>query len=153
MAKAKSKAKKPMKAKSAKSKHVAKMKAKPVSKKAKTVAKPRLDLNSVKTLTEKQTKSQIISFVADHAGVKKSEVTQVFKALAVCVHSQMKKRSFGEIIIPETGIKVRRLRKPATKTRTMISPFTGQEITVQAKPARNVVKITALKSLKESVNE
>jgi hypothetical protein len=33
----------------------------------------------------------------------------------------------------------------------MISPFTGEEITVKAKPARNVVKVNALKALKESV--
>ena len=39
--------------------------------------------------------------------------------------------------------------KPATKARKGINPFTGEETMFKAKPARNVVKIAALKNLKE----
>ncbi len=43
------------------------------------------------------------------------------------------------------------LRKPATKARKGINPFTGEETTFKAKPARNVVKIRPLKNLKDMV--
>jgi nucleoid DNA-binding protein len=41
--------------------------------------------------------------------------------------------------------------KPATKPRKGINPFTGQEMMFKAKPARNVVRIRPLKSLKDMV--
>jgi hypothetical protein len=65
----------------------------------------------------------------------------------------MSKKGSGEFTIPDSGVKIRRMKKPATKARKMISPFTGQEITVKAKPARNVIKVTALKGLKESAEK
>ena len=40
-------------------------------------------------------------------------------------------------------------KKPATKARKGINPFTGQETTFAAKPARTVVKIRPLKKLKD----
>jgi hypothetical protein len=43
------------------------------------------------------------------------------------------------------------VRKPATKARKGINPFTGQETLFKAKPARNVVKIRPLKNLKDMV--
>ncbi|PRP61375.1 DNA-binding protein, partial [Bacillus halotolerans] len=52
---------------------------------------------------------------------------------------------------PEVGVKIRRSKKAATKARTIISPFNGEEIHVPAKPARTTVKVTALKALKETV--
>jgi nucleoid DNA-binding protein len=42
-------------------------------------------------------------------------------------------------------------RKPATKARKGINPFTGEETMFKAKPARNVVKIRPLKNLKDMV--
>jgi len=43
------------------------------------------------------------------------------------------------------------VRKPATKARKGINPFTGEETMFKAKPARNVVKIRPLKNLKDMV--
>ena len=40
---------------------------------------------------------------------------------------------------------------PATKARKGINPFTKEEVMFKAKPARNVVKIRALKGLKDLV--
>ena len=42
-------------------------------------------------------------------------------------------------------------RKPATKERQGINPFTGEKTTFKAKPARNVVKVRPLKTLKDMV--
>jgi hypothetical protein len=45
----------------------------------------------------------------------------------------------------------RALSKPATKAHKGINPFTGEETVFKAKPARNVVKIRALKKVKDMV--
>jgi nucleoid DNA-binding protein len=49
-------------------------------------------------------------------------------------------------------MKCKVIRKPATKARKGINPFTGEPTTFKAKPARNVIKVRALKALKEMVN-
>jgi nucleoid DNA-binding protein len=48
-------------------------------------------------------------------------------------------------------MKVTVVRKPATKARKGLNPFTGEEIMFKAKPARNVVRIRPLKGLKDLV--
>ena len=48
-------------------------------------------------------------------------------------------------------MKVFVVRKPATKAREGINPFTGEKTMFKAKPARNVVKVLALKNLKDMV--
>jgi hypothetical protein len=42
-------------------------------------------------------------------------------------------------------------RKPATKERQGINPFTKEPMTIKAKPARNVVRVRPLRGLKEMV--
>jgi nucleoid DNA-binding protein len=102
---------------------------------------------------EKQTKSQIVTAISEETGLSRKDVSGVFASLGNLVQRHMKKKGSGEFSIPEVGVKIRRVRKPATKARKMISPFTGEEITVKAKPAREVVKVNALKSLKESASK
>ncbi len=106
---------------------------------------------AIKPIATKQTKTQVISAIAEQTGLSKKDVGAVFGALSGLVQAHMGKRGSGEFTIPEVGVKVRRIKKPATKARKMISPFTGEEITVKAKPARNTVKVSALKGLKEAV--
>ena len=63
----------------------------------------------------------------------------------------MKKRGgAGHCTIPGL-MKIKTIRKPATKARPGINPFTGEETIFKAKPARTVVKVTPLKGLKEMV--
>jgi nucleoid DNA-binding protein len=102
---------------------------------------------------DKQTKSQILTNISEDTGLSRKEVAGVFAALSNLVQRHMKKKGSGEFSIPEVGVKIRRVQKPATKARKMISPFTGEEITVKAKPARQVVKVAALKSLKETASK
>ena len=49
-------------------------------------------------------------------------------------------------------LKIVRVSKPATKARKGINPFTKEPTIFKAKPARNVVKVRALKGLKDSVS-
>ncbi len=49
-------------------------------------------------------------------------------------------------------LKMKVVKKPATKAREGTNPFTGEKMTFKAKPASKKVRIAALKSLKEMVN-
>jgi nucleoid DNA-binding protein len=68
--------------------------------------------------------------------------------LAIIIERHIKTRAPGKFILPGL-IKVQVKRKPATKARKGINPFTGEMTTFKAKPARRVVKVTPLKKLKE----
>ena len=48
-------------------------------------------------------------------------------------------------------LKLKVVRKPATKERPGTNPFTGEATIFKAKPARNVVKALPLKALKDMV--
>lgn len=112
-------------------------KAAPVKKAAKTTA-----------VKAAYTKSQILTHLAEDTGLSKKEVTSVLVSLEEIMHRHLKKRGPGEFTIPGL-VKCRVVRKPATKARKGINPFTGEETTFKAKPARNVVKVKPLKKVKE----
>jgi nucleoid DNA-binding protein len=103
-------------------------------------------------VTEKQTKSQILSTLAEDTGLTKKEVATVLDSLAGLAQAHLKKRGSGEFTVPSLGIKLRRVMKPARKARKGVNPFTGEEIMIKAKPATTSVKATALKALKDSVS-
>jgi nucleoid DNA-binding protein len=103
------------------------------------------------TVSTKQTKSQILSSLADETGLSKKEVTAVLEALAGLAHAHLKKGGSGEFSVPALGVKLRRVIKPAREARKGTNPFTGEEIMIKAKPAVTSVKATALKALKDSV--
>lgn len=100
-------------------------------------------------ITEKQSKAQIFAELANITGLAKGDVKNLFSALKNVLERHIKGRGYGEFIIPELGVKVRRISKAATKARMGRNPFTGEEIKIAAKPARKSVKATALKALKE----
>ena len=47
--------------------------------------------------------------------------------------------------------KMRVVKKPATKAREGVNPFTGEKMMIKAKPASKKVRIRALKNLNEMV--
>lgn len=102
---------------------------------------------------EKQTRIEILRSIANKTELAKVQVEAVFSALSDLLHAHMHKRGSGEFTIPMVGVKVRRVKKKATKARTMLSPLTGQEVTIAGKPARLAVKLSALKPLKLAVQE
>lgn len=113
---------------------------------AKTAAAPRL-----KAITEKQTKTQILSTISEETGLPRKDVAAVFTSLNSLVTRHLQRRGSGEFTIPDTGIKVRRVVKPKTKARMGRNPATGEAIKIAAKPAKTVVKLTALKALKDKI--
>ncbi len=108
--------------------------------------------SNLKPITQKQTKNQIIKSITEETGIARKDVAAVFATLGDHIKRHLKKRGSGEFSIPETGVKIRRVKKPATKARMGRNPFTGEEVKIAAKPARTAVRVTALKALKESVN-
>ena len=107
---------------------------------------------TIKAITSKQTKAQIITSLAESTGLTKKEVTSVLSSLGGLVTAHMKRRGSGEFIIPDTGVKIRRVKKPARKSRMGRNPATGEAMKIAAKPASTVVRVTALKALKDTIN-
>lgn len=95
-------------------------------------------------------KTQIFSAIAESTELTKKQVGAVFEELADLIERHVKTRGAGEFTLPGL-LKVRVVRKPATRARKGINPFTGEETVFKAKPARNVVKIKPLKKLKDMV--
>lgn len=104
-----------------------------------------------KAIADKQTKAQVITSIADTTGLAKKEVAGVFAALGDLVAGHIQKKGSGEFVIPDTGVKIRRVVRPARKARMGRNPATGEEMKIAAKPASTTVKVTALKVLKEQV--
>jgi nucleoid DNA-binding protein len=95
-------------------------------------------------------KSQLMTHIADTTELSKKQVGAVFEEMANLMRRHLRKGGAGEFTVPGL-MKCVVKRKPATKSRRGINPFTGEMITFKAKPARNVVKIRTLKRLKEMV--
>ena len=109
-------------------------------------AAPRL-----KSIADKQTKTQILTTISEETGLSRKDVAAVFTSMSDLITRHVQKRGSGEFSIPDCGIKVRRVIKPRTKARMGRNPATGEEIKIPAKPAKTVVKLTALKALKDKI--
>ena len=107
-----------------------------MAKKKKTTAKPR-------------TKSQVMGDIADATELTRKEVASVFDTMAGLIKKDLK-RGPGVFTVPGL-MKIRKVHKPARPKRKGINPFTGEEAIFKAKPAHNVIKVTALKGLKDMV--
>jgi len=95
-------------------------------------------------------KSEILASISQDTDLSKKQVALVFESLGGVIKKQLGKKGPGVFTLP--GLcKMLVQHKPATKARKGINPFTKEEIMIKAKPARNVVKIRALKNLKEMV--
>lgn len=99
-------------------------------------------------VSDAMNKSQVLTAIAEHTELSKKQVSEVFECLGHLMHRHLRKRACGEFTVPGL-MKCTVKRKPATKARKGINPFTGEETMFKAKPARNVVKVRPLKKLKE----
>ena len=96
------------------------------------------------------TKSEILAFISEDTGLTRKEVTSVFESLNTMIKKSLGRRGPGVFTMPGL-LKIKKVTKPATKARKGRNPFTGEEMTFKAKPARKAVKVLALKNLKEMV--
>jgi len=118
----------------------------------KAAAKAAAPVKKVKAIANKMTKAQIITAISEETGLSKKDVTAVFSSMSDLLTGHIKKRGSGEFTIPETGVKIRRVVKPARKARMGRNPATGEPMKIAAKKASTVVKVTALKALKDTIN-
>ena len=81
----------------------------------------------------------VYSTLAETTGLGKKEVAAVFSALGALIAKELGKKGPGQFVVPGL-LKLKVVRKPATKARPGKNPFTGEPMTIQAKPARNVVR-------------
>jgi nucleoid DNA-binding protein len=102
----------------------------------------------VKPIAERQNKTQMVQQIADAAELSKKQVQAVLDELANVIEGHIKKKGIGEFVLPGL-LKITTVKKPATKARKGINPFTGEEVMFKAKPASTSVKVRALKKLKE----
>lgn len=105
---------------------------------------------TAKAAKKPTTKSESLTYIADDTGLTKREVGSVFESLAALIKRDLGRRGPGVYTVPGL-MKVKVVRKPATRARKGVNPFTGEEMMFKAKPARNVVKVLALKGLKDMV--
>jgi nucleoid DNA-binding protein len=104
----------------------------------------------VTTVKEPMSKSAIMSELAENAELTRKQVSLVLDEMAILIERHIKKRGPGQFTVPGL-MKIEVKRKPATKARKGINPFTGEQTIFKAKPARNVVKVRPLKKLKDMV--
>lgn len=96
------------------------------------------------------TKSEILSNISMMTGLAQKQIGTIIEALHNVIERHIKKGGPGVFVLPGL-LKMQVVHKPATKARKGINPFTGEETMFKAKPARNLVKVKALKRLKEMV--
>jgi nucleoid DNA-binding protein len=97
-------------------------------------------------------KSELKAKIAGDTGLSVKQVGSVLDSLATVAQDQLRKRTVQQFSLPGV-VKLRVIRKPATKKRTGINPFTKLTQVFAAKPARNVVRARPLKAVKDAVSQ
>ena len=116
------------------------------TKAAKAAPKPK----KLTPASKPRSKGEFFSLVAEQVDLPRKQVAQVFDAMGRIIACDLSKSGPG--ILNVAGLmKVMVQRKPATKARKGINPFTKEEVMFKAKPARNVIKIRPLQALKSMV--
>ena len=95
------------------------------------------------------TKSELLTIIADNAEISKKQAAIALETLSQIIEAHISKKGPGIFVLPGMA-KIITVKKPATKARKGINPFTKETTTFAAKPARTVVKIRPLKKLKEA---
>ena len=94
-------------------------------------------------------KSQLVEKIAaEHEGLSKKDVKGVLDALITVGHKELKKT--GTFLVPGFA-KFVVIRKPATKEREGINPFTKEPTVFKARPARKIVRARPVKAAKDAV--
>ena len=96
------------------------------------------------------TKSEVMASLSEASELSKQQVAKLLDSLAVLISKNLQNEGPGVFTVPGL-MKIKVVRKPATEEREGINPFTKEKTIFKAKPARNVVKISPLKGLKDMV--
>jgi DNA-binding protein HU-beta len=93
-------------------------------------------------------KSELIERIADQHpnGLSRKDIKGVIESLADVGYKELKKT--GAFFVPGKFVVV---KKPATKARKGINPFTKEPTIFKAKPARKVIRARPVKAVKDAV--
>ena len=123
---------------------------KKTSKKVAKKTTKKTSARAVKAAPGPLTKAGLIEAITTTLGeeMTKRQVKDVLETLCGLGYAQLKKH--GAFVLPGFA-KFVVVKKPATKARKGINPFTGEPTVFKAKPARKVVKGRPVKAIKDAV--
>ena len=94
------------------------------------------------------TKAQLKTKLAQETGLTVKQVEVFLDKFSEVAISEINR--VGSFTLPDLA-KITKKTKPATPEREGKNPFTGEPMVIKAKPERSIVKINAIKHLKDSV--
>jgi nucleoid DNA-binding protein len=109
-----------------------------------------MEENQAAATKKPMNKTEIMTSLSEATGLTKQQVSGLFDELATLIGKNLGEEGPGVFAIPGL-LQIKAVRKPATEERKGINPFTKEETVFKAKPAKNVVKISPLKGLKDMV--
>jgi DNA-binding protein HU-beta len=95
------------------------------------------------------TKSEVLMTISKDTGLSRKQVSSVFDSLSGVIKKSL--RGNGLFTMPGL-MKMKVVKRPATKAREGVNPFTGEKMMFKAKPASKKVRVMPLKNLKGMVN-
>ena len=120
-----------------------------VAKKAAAAPKP----SKITPASKQRTKGEIYRTIAEHTGLGRKDVAGVFDVMSRLMAADLAKPSQTKpkVFVVPGLMKVTAQYKPPSPERPGKNPFTGEMITIKAKPASTKIRIRALKQLKAMV--
>jgi DNA-binding protein HU-beta len=101
-------------------------------------------------MTKLMSKSELIQKITERHSdkVTRKDVKNVIESLAAVGYKELKKT--GAFLVPGFA-KFVVIKKPATKARQGINPFTKEPTMFKAKPARKIIRARPVKAAKDAV--
>ena len=100
-------------------------------------------------MSKLMTKSELVEKITlQHPDLTKRDVKGVLETMAALGYKELKKT--GAFVLPGFA-KFVVIKKPATKARKGINPFTKEPTVFKAKPARKIIRARPVKAAKDAV--
>jgi DNA-binding protein HU-beta len=100
-------------------------------------------------MAKMMSKSELIQKIAEqHSNLARKDVKGVIETLATIGYKELNRS--GAFLVPGFA-KFVVIKKPATKERSGINPFTKEPTIFNAKPARKIVRARPVKAAKDAV--
>lgn len=101
-------------------------------------------------MTKQMSKSELIQKIAEQHSdnLTRKDIKGIIESLASVGYKELKKT--GAFMLPGFA-KFVVIKKPATKARKGVNPFTKEPTIFKAKPARKLIKARPVKAVKDAV--
>ncbi len=115
----------------------------------KASAKAAMPAPKIAPASKARSKGEVYRTLAEQSGLKRADVVRMFDVMTAMMEKDLNSK-IGTFNVPGL-MRVKVVKKPATKARMGKNPFTGEMQQFAAKPARKVVRVRPLKGLKDLV--